>query len=111
MRLGILADTHDELERTRLAIRLLRDAGAEALIHCGDLTGPPIVAACSVLPCWFVFGNHDADSAPALRAAADEYGAVCLGWGGTVQLAGKWVGVAHGHMTSDLRRVLSVQPD
>jgi predicted phosphodiesterase len=58
-----------------------------------------------------VFGNHDADSVPALRSAADEYGAVCLGWGGTVQLAGKWVGVVHGHMTTDLRRVLAVQPD
>ncbi len=38
MRLGILSDTHDELERTRVAIALLRRAGAEALIHCGDLS-------------------------------------------------------------------------
>lgn len=111
MRIGILSDTHDELDRTRLAVQLLRDSGVETLIHCGDLASPPIVAACSVLPCWFVFGNHDSDSVPDLQRAASEYGAVCLGWGSVVELAGKRVGVAHGHMTADVRRVLSEQPD
>jgi uncharacterized protein len=111
MRIGILSDTHDELDRTRLAVQLLRDSGVEALIHCGDLASPPIVAACSVLPCWFVFGNHDADSVPDLQRAAAEFGAVSLGWGGVVELAGRRIGVAHGHMTADVRRVLSEKPD
>src|SRR5262245_56587090 len=111
MRLGILADTHDELARTRFVVRMLRDAGAEALVHCGDLASPPIVAALAVLPCWFVFGNHDADSVPALQKAAAEFGPVCLGWGGVIELAGKRVGVAHGHMTTDVRRVLAERPD
>lgn len=111
MRLGILSDTHDELVRTRLAVRLLRDAGAEALIHCGDLSSPPMVAALAVLPCWFVFGNHDADSVPALQQAAAEFGPVCLGWGGVLELAGRRIGVAHGHMTTDVRRVLAEEPE
>jgi putative phosphoesterase len=111
MRLGILSDTHDELARTRLAVQMLRDAGAEALIHCGDLASPPIVAALAALPSWFVLGNHDADSVPALQRAAAEFGPVCLGWGGVVELAGKRIGVAHGHMTTDVRRVLGERPD
>jgi uncharacterized protein len=111
MRLGIISDTHDELARTRLAIQLLIDAGAEALVHCGDLASPPIVAALAALPSWFVFGNHDADSVPALQRAAVEFGPVCLGWGGIIELAGRRVGVAHGHMTTDVRRVLSERPD
>ena len=111
MRLGILSDTHDKLARTRLAVAALRDAGAGALIHCGDLTGPPIVEALAVLPSWFVFGNHDADDVPQLRRAAAACGPVCLGWGGVVTLAGRRVGVAHGHMTTDLRRVLDDAPD
>lgn len=111
MRLGILSDTHDELARTVLAVRMLRDAGADALVHCGDLTGPPIVEALAVLPSWFVFGNHDADAVPALRRAAEEFGPVCLGWGGAIELGGRWVGVAHGHMTTDVRRVLAASPD
>jgi len=111
MRLGILSDTHDELARTRLAVQKLREAGAEALVHCGDLASPPIVAACAVLPCWFAFGNHDADSVPALKQAAAEFGAVCLGWGGIIELGGRRIAVAHGHMTIDMRRVLAEQPD
>jgi uncharacterized protein len=111
MRLGILSDTHDELARTRLAVQMLRDAGVEALIHCGDLAGPPIVEALAVLPAWFVFGNHDSDMVPALQRAAAEFGPVCLGWGGTIELDGRRVGVAHGHMTTDVRRVLAERPE
>jgi uncharacterized protein len=79
MQLGILSDTHDELTRTRAAVDLLRAEGAEVLIHCGDLASPAILALCAVLPCYFVFGNHDADNVPALQRAALESGAVCLG--------------------------------
>ncbi len=111
MRLGILSDTHDKLARTVAAVGLLRDAGADALVHCGDLTGPPIVAACAVLPFWFVFGNNDDDSVPDLQQAADEFGATCLGWGGVIELCGKRIGVAHGHMTADIRRVMADKPD
>ena len=111
MRLGILSDTHDELVRTRLAVQMLCDAGAEALVHCGDLASPPIVQAIAALPAWFVFGNHDSDVVPALQRAAAEFGPVCLGWGGVIELGGRRVGVAHGHMTTDVRRVLAEQPE
>jgi putative phosphoesterase len=110
MRLGILSDTHDELTRTQAAVRLLREHGAEALVHCGDLASPPIVAACAVLPFWFVFGNHDADNVPALEQAAAVAGAVCLGWAGEFELDGRLIAVAHGHMGYDIRRVLWSRP-
>lgn len=110
MRLGILSDTHDELDRTRRAIQLLRDAGAEALVHCGDLTSACIVEACAVLPCWFVFGNHDADSVPALQEKATQLGVVCLGWSGEVEFHTRRIAVAHGHMSYDIRRALKSRP-
>jgi putative phosphoesterase len=111
MRLGILADTHDKLARTRVAVGMLRDAGAEALVHCGDLTGPPIVEVLAALPCWFVFGNNDAHAVPALERAAAEFGPVCLGWGGVVELGGRRVGLTHGHMARAMRQVLAEQPE
>ena len=111
MRLGILADTHDELVRTEAAVALLRAAGAQALIHCGDLASPPIVALLAGVPSWFVFGNHDSDMVPHLERAGAEFGVACLGWGGVVELAGKRIGVAHGHLSTDVRRVLSARPD
>ncbi|MDB5341514.1 MAG: metallophosphoesterase [Planctomycetaceae bacterium] len=111
MLLGILSDTHDQLARTQAAVEILRAAGAEALVHCGDLIETPIIEACSVLPCYFVFGNNDCDNVSFLKQAAADSGAVCLGWGGVFELGGKRIGVVHGHLTSDVRRVLNDRPD
>lgn len=111
MRIGILSDTHDEFARTKHAIDMLRSAGAEALIHCGDLTSPAIVELLAPLHSWFVFGNHDADAVPHLKEAATKHGVVCLGWNGTIELDGKRIGIAHGHMTTDIRTVLGSHPD
>ena len=111
MLLGILSDTHDQRDRVHVAIRLLREHGAETLVHCGDITGPDIVAACAALPCYFVFGNHDADNVRLLETAAAQAGAVCLGWGGEVTLAGKRVGIVHGHLHIDVRPLVAAGPD
>jgi putative phosphoesterase len=110
MKIGILSDTHDRLDRTISAVTLLQEAGAEALIHCGDLTGPDIVSACGVLPSWFVFGNND-DDWPMLRLTMKLSNAVSLEWGGEIALAGKRIAVTHGHMHKDVRRLLAARPD
>jgi putative phosphoesterase len=111
MLLGILSDTHNQIPRLRQAIEMLRANGAEALVHCGDLTERKVVSACAVLPCFFVFGNNDSDNVSALKDAMAGCGAVCLGWGGEVTVAGKRVAVTHGHMGKDVGRLLSAQPD
>ena len=59
MKIGIISDTHDRLSRTRYAVQLLAERGAELLVHCGDWMGPDILAECSALPLHFVFGNND----------------------------------------------------
>ena len=84
MLVGILSDTHNEVPRTKEAVKTLCSSGAEMLIHCGDLSLPEIVEACSVLPFYFVFGNHDSDMVPDLRSAAQKFQATCLDWGGTL---------------------------
>lgn len=111
MKLGILADTHDEFERTQRAIATLRNTGVTAMVHCGDLASPPIIAALAGIPSWFVFGNHDSDMTPYLENAAAESGVNCLGWGGIVELNGRKIAVAHGHLTTEIRRVLAASPD
>jgi hypothetical protein len=111
MLLGILSDTHDQLERTRIAVDLLRGEGAEALIHCGDLMTPPIVAVCAALPCYFVFGNNDADLPELRQAMAEAERAICLGWGGTITLAKRRIAVTHGHRLAEVRGLLETAPD
>src|SRR5206468_4859603 len=87
MKLGILSDTHDEVERTSRAVAALVGAGAEALVHCGDLTVPEVVLECGGLPSYFVFGNNDFDRDGLLRAMA-LVGGRGLGRGGVVTLDG-----------------------
>ena len=111
MRIGILADTHGALPQTRVAVTMLRDAGAEALIHCGDLNTEEIVESCSVLPLYFVFGNHDSDMVGRLRTAAQKYNAVCLEWGGEIELAGRRIAVTHGHLKSEREPLQEAGPD
>jgi putative phosphoesterase len=110
MRIGILSDTHDQVERTSLAVRRLTDAGAVALIHCGDLTGPDVVYECAGLPAHFVFGNNDYNQAGLLRAMS-ETGAVCLGRSGEIELAGKRIAVTHGDSTREMNRLSAARPD
>lgn len=111
MKLGILSDSHDKIERTRAAVELLQELGAETLVHCGDLFSPEIVEVCAALPFYFVFGNHDADVVPDLNQAAETHGAHCLGWGGEFLVEEKRVAVVHGHLKSDLQPLLDSRPD
>ncbi len=111
MRLGVLSDTHDEYARTTSAVEILMRAGAEVLVHCGDLMSPEIIRICAKVPFYFVFGNHDSDMVRILQDEAASHDAKCLGWGGSFQAADKRVAVVHGHLTMDVRPLLELRPD
>jgi len=110
MRIGIISDTHDQIERTRLAVRTLVEQGAEALIHCGDLTTPDVVYECGVLPCHIVFGNNDYDET-GIREAMTAIRGVCLEKGGEITLGGKRIAVTHGDSGKQIRRLSAAKPD
>jgi uncharacterized protein len=109
--MGVLSDTHDEIHRTRNAMQVFAAKGAEAIVHCGDIYGPEIIAACSAIPLYFAFGNRDCDLVPALREAAVKHFATCLGWGGQFKLGEKRIAVVHGHLRMDLRPLLDTKPN
>src|SRR5436190_6230275 len=110
MILGILSDTHDQARRTADALRLLHEAGAEALVHCGDITAPDILALCTGQPLYFVLGNNDYEIE--LRTAALNMKDVsCLGYHGVIELAGKRIGLAHGHLRRDVHDLITKEPD
>ena len=111
MKFGLISDTHDCVERTEDAVALLKQAGADVLFHCGDLTTANIVEVCAELPFYFVFGNCDFDNASFLKQAAKSCGATCLETGGVVELAGKRIALTHGHLTQKLQALLDDRPD
>jgi uncharacterized protein len=110
MLIGILSDTHNEFARTARAVAMLRTAGAEVLVHCGDISEPELIPVVAVLPTYFTFGNHDADMVPHLERAIAECQCVSLSWGDEIVLAGQRIAVAHGHMHLDIGRLMALRP-
>lgn len=110
MHIGILSDTHDQVQRTRFAVAMLIGKGAEILIHCGDLTTADVVRECSSIPCFFVFGNCDCDH-EGLRQAITLEGGTCLERGGLVTVGGRRLAVTHGDSDQELRRLVALEPD
>jgi hypothetical protein len=65
VKIGIMSDSHDNLPNIRKALAVLKDAGAEALIHAGDIVAPFSVKEILKFdgPVYGVFGNNDGETA------------------------------------------------
>lgn len=104
MKLGIMSDSHGQVQRVREALTLLDAAGAEAIIHCGDVGGIEVLEELAGRRCWFVWGNTDCPR-PRWQAEVEALG---LPWPtGSLRLflAGKRVAVYHG-CEPDFRRAI-----
>ena len=97
VKLGILSDTHDEVEKTRAALDALRARGARKLVHCGDVTKPVMIHLFEGWDIVFAYGNIDRDRAGLAQAVATVTGPTTIGIVGELTLNGTRVGVCHGH--------------
>ena len=65
MHLGILSDTHGQIERTAQIVQALLTSGASTLIHCGDIGSEQVLFEIAALthptdiPVYAVLGNVD----------------------------------------------------
>ena len=68
--IGILSDTHDNLDRVREAVRLFNGAGCDLVIHAGDFVAPFTADELRNLkaPVRGVYGNCDGEKAGLERA-------------------------------------------
>jgi len=68
--IGLLSDTHDNLDRVRAAVRLFNDAGCDLVIHAGDFVAPFAADELRNLraPVKAVYGNCDGERAGLARA-------------------------------------------
>jgi putative phosphoesterase len=96
MKLGILSDTHNDVDNTEWALDILRERGAERLIHCGDLTTPRIVALFDGWRVDFVFGNMDKKRG-SLEEAVDALPSASIGEVFEADLDGTRIAAYHGH--------------
>jgi len=67
--IGLLSDTHDNLDRVRVAVRLFNDAGCDLVLHAGDIVAPFTASELRNLRCPVkaVFGNCDGERAGLVR--------------------------------------------
>lgn len=99
MQLGIISDTHDDLDAVAAAIEFFESEDVAAVIHCGDFVAPFAVALFDVdaFDFYAVRGNNDGEWG--LAAAIDAFGTF-LGEADTLTFEDTTVAVYHG--TSEL---------
>lgn len=63
MKIGVLSDTHDQVDQILKAVEILNNEGVELVIHCGDWVAPFTLTFYKKLkaPIKGVFGNNDGD--------------------------------------------------
>ncbi|MFB6121044.1 MAG: YfcE family phosphodiesterase [Halobacteriaceae archaeon] len=61
MRVGILSDTHDNVEAIRAATDLFAQQDVVEVVHCGDLVAPPVVDFFEGFTLHAVIGNNDGE--------------------------------------------------
>lgn len=98
MILGILSDTHNHVVAARRALAALAEAGAEGLVHCGDI-GEDVLDLLSAeclargVRAWAVAGNCDCMADLAYRGCP---AGVELARAVEFEAGGKACGVVHG---------------
>ncbi|MBF0542345.1 MAG: metallophosphoesterase [Nitrospirae bacterium] len=63
MKIGIMSDTHDNIDNIAKAVNLFNQRGVEKVIHAGDFTSPFSLKPIDDLKAEFIaiFGNNDGD--------------------------------------------------
>jgi len=97
MLIGIMSDSHGDADKVRQALALFDDAGAEHLIHCGDVGGVPVFEELVGRDLTFVWGNCDVatDAICAFLESTDLQAPRQVPT--TVELGAKRFAVFHGH--------------
>jgi putative phosphoesterase len=96
--IGVLSDTHGNVEAARRAVEVFAGCDVGAILHCGDVGDPEVlrVLRAAVERVWFVWGNMDRPN----RAWAEAVEALGLHWPDgplVVELGGRRILLAHGH--------------
>lgn len=98
MRIGIVSDSHDRAAMLATAVTDAKQAGAEAIIHCGDVIGTntlrPLLA--TGLAVHVIHGNNLGDAVSLWRLCAESGGRITYhGQDADLRLGGRRLAVTH----------------
>ncbi len=95
MKVGVISDTHDNVEAIERAAERFREAGVETLIHCGDFIAPPVLEFFEGFEFHGVLGNNDGEVA-GLESGFESIEGELHGRFAELEFGGKRFAVLHG---------------
>ncbi len=106
MKIGIIADTHDNIDNLKAALTTLQAEGVTTILHCGDVCGPHMIRALVGFDVWIVQGNMDGDSRLTVAVEAT-LGQGRLAWLQQLALDGTSVAMLHGDNAEALQNLIA----
>ncbi len=97
MLIGIMSDSHNDIEATKRAIAIFQSRGIKILIHAGDITSPRMLHYLKDFECYMVLGNGDLIDSEEIDVKANELGMKSVNLKLEFDLSGKKIMVFHGH--------------
>jgi putative phosphoesterase len=95
MKIGIIADTHDDIDNLKAVLRTLQAEDVTMILHCGDVCEPHMIRALVGFDAWIAQGNMDRDLKLA-RVVEGMLGRGRFAWLQRPALNGHRVAVLHG---------------
>ena len=95
MKIGIISDTHDDLDNLEAALEVLRAEKVTKVLHCGDVCGPEVIQTLASFDVWIAQGNMDRHLGLA-RAVEDSLGRTRFAWFQKPTLNGYPLALIHG---------------
>jgi putative phosphoesterase len=95
--IGIMSDSHDNLEAIKDAVSLFNEKGVSAVLHAGDIVSPFTARAFKELEpkLYFVFGNNEGDRLT-IKEWFGEFGAEVCGNFAALEIDGLRIALLHG---------------
>jgi putative phosphoesterase len=98
MRVAVFSDSHDQIKHLEAALAAANQAGADMILHCGDLCAPFMVDRLGRSfsgPIHVVFGNNDGDGR-LLQTVASRYPQISLhGVYAEIEMSGRMLAMIH----------------
>ena len=95
MKIGIISDTHDDMQNLQVALDTLRAQNVMAVFHCGDVCGPKVIRALEGFDVWIAQGNMDRHKELA-QAIEETLGRTRFAWLHKPTLDGYTLAIIHG---------------
>lgn len=97
MLVGIMSDTHNDIEATKRAIAVFQSRGIKTIIHAGDITSPRMLQYFKEFESYIVLGNGDLIDSEEFDVKANELGMKSVDLKAEFELSGKRFMVFHGN--------------